>query len=190
MENNIETKEKKSLGKEIFEWVQAIVVALVIAMFLRTYFFTLVDVSGSSMVPTLHDNDKLFVWRLGYQPEVNDIIIFRPAGHEDTPYVKRVIAKEGQSVNISYNHQLGYAEVFVDGLKLEEDYINEEIDFTRIGDGVYPCVVPDDCVFVMGDNRNNSSDSRLSSVGMVSEKSIIGKAVARIWPLDAIGGLK
>ena len=190
MENFEETKEKKSMGKEIFEWVQAIVVALVIAMFLRTYIFTLVDVSGSSMVPTLHNSDKLFVWRLGYQPEVGDIVIFRPASNENTPYVKRVIATEGQSVDIQYDEVKGYADVFVDGERLEEDYINERIDYTRIGNGKYPCIVPDDCIFVLGDNRNNSSDSRMSSVGMVSEESVIGKAIVRIWPFNAIGGLK
>ncbi len=190
MENFEETKEKKSMGKEIFEWVQAIVVALVIAMFLRTYIFTLVDVSGSSMVPTLHNNDKLFVWRLGYQPEVGDIVIFRPAANENTPYVKRVIATEGQSVDIQFNPAEGHADVFVDGVKLEEDYINEKIDYTRMGDGKYPCIVPDDCMFVLGDNRNNSSDSRMRSVGMVSRDSVIGKAVVRIWPFSAIGGLK
>ena len=190
MENNTEAKEKKSIGKEIFEWVQAIVVAIVIAMFLRTYFFTMVDVSGTSMVPTLHDHDKLFVWRLGYEPEVGDIIIFRPAYNENTPYVKRVIATEGQSVDIRYNETLGYAEVFVDGVKLEEDYINEEIKYTHMGNMNYPCIVPDGCVFAMGDNRNNSSDSRLESVGMVKKESIIGKALVRWWPFDAIGGLK
>lgn len=190
MENFAETTEKKSVGKEIFEWVQAIVIAFVIAMFLRTYCFTMVKVDGSSMVPTLHDKDMLFVWRMNYEPQVGDIIIFRPAVNENTPYVKRVIATEGQSVNIQYNEQLGYAEVFVDGVKLDEDYINEKIEFGHIGNGVYPCIVPNDCVFVMGDNRNNSSDSRLQSVGMVTEDSIIGKAMARILPLDAIGGLK
>ena len=189
MDNN-ENKKEKSFGKELFEWVQAIVVAVVIAMFLRTFIFTLVDVSGSSMVPTLHDRDKLFVWRLGYEPEVNDIVIFRPVGHEDTPYVKRVIATEGQTVDISYNNKLGYAEVFVDGEKLEEDYINENIDYIHMGDGVYPCVVPNDHIFVMGDNRNNSSDSRLQSIGMVSEDSVIGEAKFRLWPFSDIGGFE
>lgn len=189
MENNAENKNKKSMAAEIFDWIQAIVIAVVIAMFLRTYIFTMVDVSGSSMVPTLHDNDKLFVWRLGYEPKVGDIIIFRPAISENTPYVKRVIATEGQSVDIKYNQLTDYAEVYVDGKKLDEPYINEMIKPTHIGDGNYPCIVPEDCIFVMGDNRNNSSDSRLSSVGMVHKDSIIGKAQVRIWPLDQIGGL-
>ena len=190
MEFFVQRDEKKSMWKEVFEWVQAIVVALVIAMFLRTYIFTLVDVSGSSMVPTLHDRDKLFVWRAGYEPQVGDVVIFRPAGHEDTPYVKRVIATEGQSVDIRYNEYEGSADVYVDGKKLEEDYINEKISYSRMGDGKYPCVVPDDCMFVLGDNRNNSSDSRLSTVGMVKKESVIGKAIVRIWPFNASGGLK
>ena len=188
MENSNENK--KSLVSEIFDWVQAIVVALVIAMFLRTYIFTMVDVSGSSMVPTLHNNDKLFVWRLGYQPEVGDIIIFRPAINEKTPYVKRVIATEGQSVDIKVNKSKGYAEVYVDGEKLDEPYINEMIKTTHIGDGKYPCIVPEDCLFVLGDNRNNSADSRFSSVGMVSTDSVIGKAQVRLWPFNQIGGLE
>ncbi|MFA7636806.1 MAG: signal peptidase I [Monoglobales bacterium] len=186
----MESNEKKSMGKEIFEWVQAIVVAFVIAMFLRTYVFTLVDVNGSSMVPTLHDRDKLFVWRLGYEPQVGDIVIFRPAVNEDTPYVKRVIATEGQSVDLKFNEQEGYVEVYVDGDKLEEDYINEKIEYIHIGNGTYPCVVPDDCIFVMGDNRNHSSDSRLSSVGMVKKDSLIGKATAKVWPASDIRVLK
>lgn len=190
MENNTQNKQKKSLAAEVFDWAQAIVVAIVIAMFLRTYIFTMVDVSGSSMVPTLHNNDKLFVWRLGYQPKAGDIIIFRPAINEKTPYVKRVIATEGQSVDIRYNQAKNCAEVYVDGEKLDEPYINEKIKPTHIGNGNYPCIVPEDCLFVLGDNRNNSSDSRLSSVGMVHKDSVIGKAQVRLWPFDQIGGLK
>ena len=190
MEFFVQRDEKKSIWKEIFEWVQAIVVALVVAMFLRTYVFTLVDVSGSSMVPTLHDKDKLFVWRLANSYEQGDIVIFRPAASKNTPYVKRVIATEGQSVDIRYNALEDCAEVYVDGEKLEENYINEKINGSHIGDGTYPCVVPENCLFVLGDNRNNSSDSRLSVVGMVDTESVIGEAKCRLWPFDAVGGLK
>ena len=190
MENNTENKQTKGVLAEIFDWVQAIVVAVVIAMFLRTYIFTMVDVSGSSMVPTLHNNDKLFVWRMGYEPESGDIIIFRPAINEKTPYVKRVIATEGQSVDLRYNPSKNCIEVYVDGEKLDEPYINEKIKPTHIGDGNYPCIVPEDCIFVLGDNRNNSTDSRFSGVGMVHKDSVIGKARVRLWPFNQIGGLK
>ena len=186
-ENEIteEPKKGKSMGREIFEWIQAIVVAVVLAMFLRTFIFTLVNVSGTSMVPTLHNNDKLFVWRLGYEPEVGDIIIFRPRAHEDTPYVKRVIATEGQTVNIVPDETTGYCEVYVDGERLNEDYINDKIDIVHIGNVTYPATVPENCVFAMGDNRNNSKDSRFLDVGMVTEESIIGHATLRLWPINS-----
>lgn len=190
-EVEIEEETKKEGGSlfwsEVFEWVQAIVVAVVVAMFLRTFIFTLVNVSGSSMVPTLHNNDKLIVWRLGYTPEKGDVIIFRPKGHEDTPYVKRVIATEGQVVDIKYDEQKGYCDVYVDGQRLEEDYIKDKIDINHMGSMKFPATVPENCVFAMGDNRNNSKDSRFMEVGMVTDQSIIGTAVLRFWPVSDFG---
>ena len=182
-----EDKKEKTLGKEIFEWLQAIVVAVVIAMFLRTFIFTLVNVSGASMQPTLQHEDKLIVWRLGYTPQKGDVIIFKPKGHEDTPYVKRVIATEGQTVDIKYNEAKGYCDVYVDGQMLTEDYIKAKIDINHMGTMKFPATVPENCVFAMGDNRNNSKDSRFKDVGMVTEDSIIGHAVLRLWPLQEIG---
>ena len=187
VENNEITKEGKNVWYEIFEWVQAIVAAIVIAMFLRTYVFTLANVSGDSMFPTLHNNDRLFVWRAGYTAQVDDIIIFRPKGHEDTPYVKRIIATEGQTVNIVPVAGQSYCEVYVDGNLLTEEYINAKISRNSIGNMKYPAVVPEDCVFVMGDNRNYSKDSRFAEVGMVTTDSIIGKAVFRLFPFNSIG---
>lgn len=186
-ENN--DKEGKGLWLEVFEWVQAIVVAVVVAMFLRTFVFTLVNVSGASMVPTLHNSDKLVVWRLGYAPSNGDVIIFRPHGHEDTPYVKRVIATEGQTVDLRYSAEAGAYEVYVDGNKLEEDYIQAKIDKSHLGNMSFPATVPEGCVFAMGDNRNNSKDSRFQEVGMIEKKSIIGHAVLRLWPLNKLGGV-
>ncbi len=182
-----EDKKEKSFGKEIFEWLQAIVVAVVIAMFLRTFIFTLVNVSGASMQPTLQHEDKLIVWRLGYTPEKGDVIIFKPKGHEDTPYVKRVIATEGQTIDIKYNEAKGHCDVYVDGQMLTEDYIKAEIDINHMGTMKFPATVPENCVFAMGDNRNNSKDSRFKDVGMVTEDSIIGHAVFRLWPVQEIG---
>ena len=157
---NAENKKAKNEGPtmlhEIFEWVQAIVVAVVLAMFLRTYVFTLVNVSGQSMVPTLHNSDKLIVWRLGYEPKTGDIITFRPRGHEDTPYIKRVIATAGQTVDLKYNEETDSCDVYVDGKKLDEDYIEAKIDKMHMGDMDFPATVPENCVFALGDNRNNS----------------------------------
>lgn len=189
-EENQQSDDKgKGMLQEIFEWVQAIVVAVVIAMFLRTFVFTLVNVSGSSMVPTLHNSDKLIVWRLGYEPKTGDIITFRPRGHEDTPYIKRVIATEGQTVDLQYNEETDSCDVYVDGEKLDEDYIEAKIDKMHMGNMDFPATVPENCVFAMGDNRNNSKDSRFMEVGMVTTDSIIGHATFRLLPFTDIGKL-
>ncbi len=176
---------KKGILREILDWLVCIVVAVAIALVIRNFVFTLVNVSGPSMNPTLNDKDVLYVNRMFYEPEVGDIIIFEPKESPDTPYVKRVIATEGQTVDINpYN-----GEVSVDGKVCEENYILEPINAMHYGDMQYPYTVPEDHVFAMGDNRNNSLDSRMSIVGPVSEDSIIGKAIFRIFPLSTFGSL-
>ncbi len=167
--------------REVIEWVQAIVLALVIALFIRTFIFSLIKVQGNSMLPTLHNNDRLVVVRLMYKPKQGDVVIFRPPLHKDTPYVKRVIALPGQTVDIDFQkHQ-----VIIDGEIQNEDYINELT--TNPGNVSFPQTVPDDTIFVLGDNRNNSRDSRHIDVGMIPYKAIMGRAVFRIWPLNNIG---
>lgn len=172
-----------SFAKEVFEWIQAIVVAVVVAMTIRTFFFTLVNVDGASMEPTLHDNDRLFVTRLAYTPEKGDIIIFRPDCDPDRPYVKRVIAMPGDTIDI--NEETG--DVSVNGEIIDEPYIKERV--RTFGNFSFPAVVPENHVFVMGDNRNHSKDSRFQEVGMVSYDSIIGKATFRFWPFEDWGTL-
>ena len=176
-----EKEQQFDLKKEIFEWVHALVLALVIALVLRTFLFTLIRVVGSSMVPTLSTNDRLIVWKLMYKPRQGDIIILKPPLHPETPYVKRIIGMPGQTININTSTQ----EVIIDGEPIDEDYINEPTRFS--GNMTFPVKVPDDHVFVMGDNRNNSKDSRYTDVGMIPYDKIIGKATVRIWPLNKIG---
>lgn len=172
-----------NIKKEILEWVQAIVIALVIALVIRTFVFSLIRVDGHSMVPTLQHNDRLIVTKLMYKPQQGDIIILRPPMHKNTPFVKRIIALPGQTVDIDFKKH----KVLVDGVELKEPYINEPT--VQRGDVKFPVVVPENTVFVLGDNRNNSRDSRYSDVGMVPYKSIIGKAVFRIWPLNNFGSI-
>ena len=176
-----EKEQQFDLKKEVFEWVQAIVLALVIALIIRTFVFSLIRVEGSSMVPTLNTNDRLIVWKLMYKPKQGDIIILKPPLHPETPYVKRIIGMPGQTVDLDTSRQV----VIVDGKPLEEDYINEPT--RQRGNMAFPAKVPDNHVFVLGDNRNNSKDSRYTDVGMIPYDSIIGKAVFRIWPLNKIG---
>ena len=171
--------------KEALDWVTSIAVALIIALLIRRFVFTLVRVDGPSMNPTLTHNDTLFTSRLMYTPKVGDIIIFRPPASPKTPYVKRVIATEGQMVDIDPLT----GTVTVDGKAYDEPYIAEPIQPSRMGDMEYPFTVPEGTVFVLGDNRNNSHDSRDSDVGAVPVKNIIGKAQFRLLPLSTFGSL-
>ena len=180
-ENEFEVVEevvKKSTQREILEWVLSIAIAVVLALVIRNFVFTVVKVEGSSMVPTLQNNDRLIVWRLGYTPANGDIIVLHQKGEH--PFIKRIIATEGQTIDIDFDtHQ-----VYVDGVKLDEPYINQPTSET--GDVIFPVTVPENAVFVMGDNRNNSRDSRFQNVGMVAHEDIIGKAIFRFFPFSSI----
>ena len=178
-------------AKELRDWVIAIVVAVVIALVVRNYVFTLVKVQGQSMEPSLHNNDRLYVNRMFYKPEKGDIIIFRPATDPNRPYVKRVIATEGDTVYIDFNN----GDVYVNNELLEEDYIKEKTQLmgsyikSLISKGEYsknsPIVIQPGYVFAMGDNRNNSKDSR--ELGPIPTDEIMGGAVFRFWPISDAG---
>lgn len=186
-----EDKEKTNWKKELFDWIVAIVLAVAVALVVRNFVFTLVKVQGASMEPSLHENDRLFVNRLFYTPEKGDIVIFTPASDPKRPYVKRVIATEGDTVYIDEKE----GKVYVNDELLDEPYINEKTH--TIGsyirnlmlEGKYskdsPIVVPAGHIFAMGDNRNHSKDSR--ELGPVPVEEIMGGAVFRFWPLDSIG---
>lgn len=175
--------KKTSWKKELLDWSFSIVVALVLALLIRNYVFTLVDVDGSSMTPTLTHGDKLYVNRFMYDPEVGDIIILHPPHSYDTPYVKRIIALEGQVVNI--NPYQGT--VSVDGEILDEPYTTGPL--SSGGNLTYPYTVPEGHVFVLGDNRTpgGSSDSR--NIGPIPVQNIMGKAIFRILPFKNAGSL-
>ena len=174
-------KEKKNAGSEALDWLQCIVTALIAAILLFTFVARTITVIGSSMVPTLEEGNLLIVSRLFYQPKYGDIVVLRKASFMSDPIVKRVIATEGQTVDIDF--QAGV--VYVDGKALDEPYVNslttEPEDFTE------PVTVPEGHIFVLGDNRNRSTDSRSSLVGCVDTRYVIGKALLRLAPLSKFG---
>lgn len=166
---------------EIYEWIQCIVAALIICVLLFVFIVRLVDVVGSSMFPTLEDGDKMVVSGLFYTPKQGDIVVFRKDEYKPEALVKRVIATEGQTVDINFSRGV----VYVDGTALDETYTFEptynQIDFKGTQ------VVPEGCVFVMGDNRNDSTDSRDERIGMVDTNLIIGKVYYTVFPISHIG---
>lgn len=196
-ENQTEVFEKKNKTfnwrRELFDWIQAIVVALVVSFLLKNYVLTLAKVQGESMEPSLQHEDRLYVNRLMYEPEKGDVIIFRPASDPNRPYIKRIIATEGDTLYIDFVS----GDVFVNDEKIDEPYINEETHLmgryieSLIANGNYtrenPIVIEEDKMFVMGDNRNASKDSR--EIGQVPEDEIIGHAIFRFWPLNNINAL-
>lgn len=180
MKYNADQSKKFSFKGEFFDLCEMIVFALVIVILVFTFLFRVVGVEGSSMEYTLSDNDRLILTHLAYEPEQGDIVVLELDDLFDQPIIKRVIATEGQTINITDD-----GKVVVDGQQLNETYIHDPTNPKGLE---YPITVPDNCVFVMGDNRNNSTDSR--NFGCVDEKNIMGQAVYRIFPFDKIGSMK
>lgn len=176
--NDGEEITERISGRETYEWVRSLVSAVLIITLTFTFAVRMMGVSGPSMIPTLQNGDRLIVVNstICGDYEVGDIVIARKMSFSDEPIVKRVIATEGQTVDIDFD--LG--RVYVDGVELHEDYIN---DLTYLQEGTeFPLTVPQGSVFLMGDNRNHSNDSRDDRLGPVEEQLIIGKAVFVLFP--------
>ena len=144
--------------------------------------------NGGSMEPTLSDEDNLIVDKITYRfsdPERFDIIVFPFKYKEKTYYIKRIIGLPGETVQIDQQ-----GNIYIDGEILNENYGKEVIQPDHIGLASQPITLGDDEYFVLGDNRNNSTDSRVSQVGNIKRDDIIGRAWVRIWPFDKFGVLK
>lgn len=174
--------------REMISTLLYILIVLGVAWLLVNFVGQRTEVEGGSMEPTLSDGDHLFVDKLSYRfrkPERFDIIVFPFQYKEDTYYIKRIIGLPGETVQIDEE-----GNIYIDGKILEESYGREIIQEDRRGLAAEPVKLGEDEYFVMGDNRNNSSDSRVKAVGNIKRKDIIGKAWLRIWPMSKISVLK
>ncbi len=180
---------KKNMMSTVYECVETFCYALAVIMVLFLFVFRLVSVDGDSMRETLHNEDKLIISNLFYTPKTGDIVVINPDGMSGSrePIIKRVIATGGQKVYIDYDNW----EVYVDGKKLDEPYIQamreqwgEDVGMNETNVKKYrkEFVVEEGKVFVMGDNRNNSSDSRDKKYGEMGEECILGRVIVRLYP--------
>lgn len=176
------SEAKNSFFKELLGWVLYIGIIIGLTYFIVTYVGQRTMVSGDSMETALQDGDNLIVDKISYrfrEPERFEIIVFPYRYAENTYYIKRIIGLPEETIQIID----GY--VYIDGERLEENYGLERMDSAGIA--ADPIVLDKDEYFVLGDNRNNSSDSRVSSVGVLKREELIGRAWVRIWPLNKIG---
>ncbi len=174
--------DERQLRSSLYDWIQSLLFALILCIFLFVFAFKIIDVNGSSMVPTLRNGDKLLVSNLFYTPEAGDVVVFKTDSYDpDKALVKRVIATEGQEVSIDFDNGI----IYIDGIPIEEYYINETTT-TKL-DFIGPKTVPEGCLFVLGDNRNASTDSRKKEIGMVDTRMLLGKAYYVLFPLSDFG---
>jgi signal peptidase I len=194
MENeNTKQKEPVSITKEAFEWLEVVVSAMLAVVIIFTFVFRVATIVGDSMKDTFYENEKIIITDWFYTPKVGDVVVVSRnvsndyhTDESEGPIIKRIIATEGQTVDIDFNKGI----VYVDGVALDEPYTRTPTNLHY--DIQFPVRVPDNHVFCLGDNRNESLDSRSSRIGnngMIDERYILGKAVFRVFPFDRFGGV-
>lgn len=191
-EEENEQEEPRRPGAELYEWLQLFLGCVVAAVVLFNCVARLTRVDGDSMNNTLQDGEIMLIWSLGYTPKQGDIVVLNktpvmlPHWTEPRAIVKRVIATGGQTVDIDY----AAGAVYVDGQPLDEPYIAEEmhLPFGSTMQGTH-WEVPKGSIFVMGDNRNYSTDSRDLQLGPIDTDYILGKAVLALWPVSCFGAV-
>lgn len=189
-EENEEQEKPRRPGAEIYEWLQLFLGCVVAAVVLFNCVARLTRVDGDSMNYTLRHGEIILLWSLGYTPEQGDIVVLNKTSvllsdwDEPRAIIKRVIAVGGQTVDIDYADGI----VYVDGQPLDEPYLPEEMymPFAPTMQQTH-WEIPEGSVFVMGDNRNNSTDSRDLQLGPIDNDYIMGKAVLALWPIERFG---
>lgn len=183
------TLAKSTAGAALLDWVEELVFAVVLIAVVFTFFFRVVTVSGSSMYPSYLDSDRVLVSSIPGAVEPGDVVVIVNVLEE--PIIKRVVATQGQQVD--FDEELGA--VLIDGMPLDEEAFGLENGVTYLPyspEGVmdFPQQVPEGCVFVLGDNRLVSEDSRFEEIGMIDERNILGKAIFRLFPPQRLGRLE
>ena len=175
-EKEISAEEKKDrVRMELYDWLQCIVTAIICGVLIFIFFGRTIGVDGRSMIQTLHHSDRVIISNLFYTPDNDDIIVFQsPSEQFEYPLVKRVIAKANQTVRIDFDN----GDVYIDGIK-EKRFSGIT---TARHDFEGEVTIPPGFVFVLGDNRNSSTDSRDSSVGLVDTRYILGKVLFLLIP--------
>lgn len=175
---NAHTDKNTSWKKELFQWAAILVIAVALALFINTFLIVNAQIPSGSMENTIMTGDRVFGNRLAYtfkDPERFDIIIFKYPDDESQLFIKRIIGLPGETVEIRDGH------IYING----SDTPLEDVETKEPMEGSFgPYTVPEGCYFVMGDNRNNSRDSRYWANTFVTEDEILGKAVFRYWPLN------
>ena len=197
-EEESETNKKKfaivspdGVTSGVYDWIRCVIFSVAIVVFVLTFAFRLVEVDGKSMNDTLANQDKVIVTNLFYTPHNNDVIVISHATNYNKPIIKRVIAIGGQKVKLDYEND----KIFVDGVELYEPYtkIKNSAFADNKGDNYIPLndegsfIVPDNKLFVMGDNRAQSLDSRSETIGLIDINDVIGKAQFVAFPFEHFG---
>lgn len=169
---------------DLFDVIELFVFCAAVILTVFTFAARPTVVNGRSMEDTLHGGDYLIVTEFGYTPKQNDIVVVQNVSlpHYSEPLVKRVIAVAGQTIDIDFDTWT----VTVDGAVLDEPYRKLTEGRRLTSDWTYPLVIPEGYVFVMGDNRNNSADSRTAEIGPVDVRCIVGRAVMRVFPFSRL----
>jgi signal peptidase I len=191
-EINSQKSNKKTIST-VLEYAEIFTVAISVVIILFSFFFRVCTVSGPSMEKTLYQDEKLIISNLFYTPERNDIVVFHQTGDKgyNEPIVKRVIATEGETIDIDFaTWTVTVTDKDGNTTVLDEDYLYLDSHYIKVDTShQYPYTVPEGHVFVMGDNRNNSLDSRSSIIGPVDTRRILGKVILRITPISKFGAV-
>mgnify|MGYP001141412058 FL=1 len=190
------TDENKQFKRDLFDWIEVLVHAILAVVLCFSFLFRIATIDGDSMMNTLVEGERVVINNIFYTPKAGDIVVISrnkqndvyDNNPQDKPIIKRIIATEGQSVDIDFEQGI----VYVDGVELDEPYTKPMQPYEKYAkyDIQFPVTVDEGCVFVLGDNRPVSLDSRSSQIGeygMIDTRYILGHAVFRVFPFNKIG---